>query len=1043
MNKLTNGFHEGDTGCTKCGNKTSGTPFCTGCSPEQGGAETSPERATRPMVLSYSDPLNFKEGDLFAERYRIGAEIARGGMGRVFRALDQELGVEIALKVIRSEFLDDDRMVRRFKNEILLAREVSHENVVRIFDFSEWQGIKFITMQYIDGTTLRSYMNQTPKLPIDEVCSLAVQICRGLEAARRQGIAHRDLKPQNILLDMKGQAYIADFGLARSIGQTGLSVSGVILGTAEYISPEQWRGQRGDFRSDIYSLGIILWEMTTGRPLYVSDSEIGFMHKHLCEITAFGHEDRVRIPDYLRRIILRCLEKNPAARYQNAAELEADLMNQRASSIPLRMRLERWTRKALRPVLLLLILAGLLVLGYWASMTTDLEYRNTRLRIVVLPFQNNTGEERLAFWSNALADLLTTDLAQSRYLQLVPQTQLQPFLPVIPGDDGIKTLSEEQLHLLRQQTGAEYLVAGKFGKKEAYFTVDTQVISTENGATLSEFQAQGIGEESVFNIVDSVTFKTKKTLKLPQEVILQDYDKDIRLVTTRSIDALKAFSTGKALFNQGEFKEALSHYDRAIMIDPDFAMAYVAKAQVMGHDGDPRRRFFYEQALARIDRISQLEQIFLKGRYLDSIKSEYQMALNTYEQGLNLYPDDQDMLQAIANIHKKMENWSEARRVYYRLDRLRPGWMLIWANLFAMDLDAGNYSAAAGILERYKSELQRAGRYHLFKFYLCFAQGMIEAAETELKLALADGISPLAIDELLGDLQLIKGECESAGQAYTRAFKDNDDGEGKVMCIARVSNFALHRGCLGEALATVDRLVDEISRSGDPVFLRRLQDHRLEILALSPNVQLQAEALEALKQHRTILSHELELEYRFFELYLQGRLLLSIEKMHELPNLIEEMDQLIPQLGKAKRRFILHLRSEWALALHDFDEAERCYNEALALFPNPSRPEGFSGLLQNVLVSDFKQTLARIETARGRIDKAIHVYEKIIKNNIGRLGNAAAWVMAHADLARLYKREGMPKEARSMANMVVEWWDGGDLAPQVVEEMRGIVIGDG
>ncbi|MGH9620462.1 MAG: protein kinase domain-containing protein, partial [Bryobacteraceae bacterium] len=264
-------------------------------------------------------------GDLIAERYEILDELGRGGMGAVYKVRDRELDRVIALKTIRPDLASNTSTIRRFKQELLLARQISHRNVIRIYDLGVSGGLRFITMEFVDGRDLRSILSEYGKLLPEEAAGIVKQICAGLEAAHAEDVIHRDLKPQNILLDMQRQVRIMDFGLARTLEQSGITGTGMIVGTADYMSPEQARGEQIDARSDLFSLGLILYELLTGVLPFAAESMVSTLFRRTQERAEPVQSIDPSIPGWLARITMRCLEPDPSERYQSAAEIAYDL----------------------------------------------------------------------------------------------------------------------------------------------------------------------------------------------------------------------------------------------------------------------------------------------------------------------------------------------------------------------------------------------------------------------------------------------------------------------------------------------------------------------------------------------------------------------------------------------------------------------------------------------------------------------------------------------------------------------------------------------
>jgi formylglycine-generating enzyme required for sulfatase activity/predicted Ser/Thr protein kinase len=296
--------------------------FCKECATPLPPSQPTPPLFTETLETA---PQELATGSLFAGRYQIIEELGRGGMGRVYRVLDKKLSEEVALKLIKPEIAADEKTILRFRNELRTARNIGHPNVTRMYDLGEEKGSHFITMEYVRGEDLKSFIRRSGRLTVDKAATIAGQVAEGLAEAHRQGVIHRDLKPQNVMIDRDGNARIMDFGIARSVKSEGTTGGGVMIGTPEYMSPEQVEGKAVDPRSDIYSLGIVLYEMLTGRPPFTGASALSVAMKQKSERAPDPQQQNSRIPAALSRLILKCLEKEASRRYQTAEELASEL----------------------------------------------------------------------------------------------------------------------------------------------------------------------------------------------------------------------------------------------------------------------------------------------------------------------------------------------------------------------------------------------------------------------------------------------------------------------------------------------------------------------------------------------------------------------------------------------------------------------------------------------------------------------------------------------------------------------------------------------
>jgi serine/threonine protein kinase len=318
--------------CPKCNfENPDESSFCSKC-----GAQLTPSEKAGPSKEEtlLTPILELSIGSTFAGRYQIIEELGIGGMGKVYKVFDKEIGERVVLKLLKPEIAADEKVIERFRNEVKLARKITHKNVCRMYDFNKEKDIPYITMEYISGEDLKSTIKRVGALNASKAISIAKQICEGLAEAHRLVVIHRDLKPQNIMIDKQGNSHIMDFGIARSPLTDGLTTSGMMVGSPYYVSPEQVQGKEVDERSDIYSLGVILYEMVTGNPPFTGEIPIAVAYKHTTEKHKNPMEINEQVPEELGRVILKCLEKDKAKRYQSVQELYQQLDNIEKGILP-------------------------------------------------------------------------------------------------------------------------------------------------------------------------------------------------------------------------------------------------------------------------------------------------------------------------------------------------------------------------------------------------------------------------------------------------------------------------------------------------------------------------------------------------------------------------------------------------------------------------------------------------------------------------------------------------------------------------------------
>ena len=548
--------------------------FCGGC-----GTQLPPPQEHPPVVTeTLQTPVHeLTTGSTFAGRYQVIEELGHGGMGRVYKVHDTKIGEKIALKLIRPEAGLDRTAVERFSNELKLARKIRHKNVCQMFDLGEDQGTRYITMEYVHGEDLKQLIRKVGRLSPGQAIAIARQVCEGLEEAHRLGIVHRDLKPQNIMVDENGNSRIMDFGIARSLTTKSITGAGVMIGTPEYMCPEQVEGREVDLRGDIYSLGIILYEMLTGRVPFEGETPFTIGVKHKSEPPRDPRELNVQIPEDLARVILRCLAKNRDERYRTAQELDLELekiekgipTTERIlpSKKPLTSReitVKLNVKKMLVPAVAFIgvLIVGIVGWRLWPKKAATPKVPVT-ISIAILPFEDLSPGKDQEYFCSGLTDELINRLTQVPSLRIPARTSV--FAVKARGLD---------IREIGNALQVANILEGSVRRSEDRIRVTVQLVKASDGYPLWSERYER-SERDLFSLQDDLSLEIIDKLKV--ELLGAVREK----VTRRYTEDQKAYDLylrGAWLFenklSEGDWLKAVDHFERAVATDPGFSLAY-------------------------------------------------------------------------------------------------------------------------------------------------------------------------------------------------------------------------------------------------------------------------------------------------------------------------------------------------------------------------------------------------------------------------------------------------------------------------------------
>jgi serine/threonine protein kinase/Tfp pilus assembly protein PilF len=1016
--------------CPKCHfDNTDDSLYCGKC--------TTPLKSSGDVPVEHTETLQtpreeLSSGSTFAGRYQIIEELGRGGMGWVYRALDNKLNEEVALKLIRPEIASDKNTVQRFSNELKIARKIAHKNVGKMYDLNEEEGTHYITMEYVSGQDLKGLVRQSKQLTVGTAISITQQICDGLTEAHSLGVVHRDLKPSNIMIDKNGNARIMDFGIARSVEGKSMTGAGVMIGTPEYMSPEQVEGKDVDQRTDIYSLGIILYEMLTGRVPFEGDTALAVAVKQKTEMPKAPTEYNERIPEDLSHLILRCLEKDKEKRYQSVDGVSSDLSNvekgvptaervipERTPLTSREITVKFSLKKLLIPVsvIVVVIIAAIFVWQVLPQKETG-AIPSGKPSLAVMYFENNTGEEGLDHWRKALSDLLISDLTQSKYIKVLSSDRLFSILRKLDLLEA-KSYGTEDLQEVALQGQASHLLQGVLTKAGENFRINITIQEANTGELIGSETAEGRGQESFHLMVDDLTPKIKGNFALNKEEIASDIDKDIGKIMTSSPEAYKYYVEGRKYHNPGQYDLELEFMEKAVAIDPEFAMAYRAMAAVHRNYRDfPEARKYLDKALEFSDRLPDRDRYLIEGDSY-SIDNNFEKALEAYSKLLELYPDDYTGLNNVGVLYAARDDWDNAIK-YYELAHKSEKKLVGLTNLADHYDIKGLYDKSRELYIDYLENVSSEPQIHwrLAYIYVIGSEFDLALEEMDKAIALNPRYRKDFIHFLKGDFDLFENACLDR--------LNGDDKRFHLGARGQLEKLYRTQGKFEEAKKQVQLMI-ELAEELD--ILNPIKWFRL---SLSYNYLLTEEWQKALKEINLAMEEIKEGQNRDLQMWAlmaKALVLSKMESFDEAKKVAETLKSVIEEGIKKKdiRQYYL-VRGILELDRANLTEAVKLLEDAVLLMP-----------AQNVNNNDqawYIYPLASAYYANRDLERAREEFEKITRLTYGRQDNGELYAKSFYMLGKIYEEQGNSLKAKEYFEKFLALWKNADPGMPEVEDTK-------
>src|SRR5262245_59260283 len=931
--------------CPHCGTPSvAGSSYCSGCGKPLAGAMGTATGALTPSSLDapttvsplrapglpgLTDTLLQENVEtaairqMIGDRYQIIRLLGVGGMGAVYQAWDEKLAIAVALKVIRQPADQDARafeeLRRRFKRELLLARQVTHKNVVRIHDLAEVDGTLFITMPYLQGENLQTILAQNVKLPVPRALKIGKQIVSGLVAAHEAGVIHRDLKPANIMIEAESdRALIMDFGIARSAEATATRTAAVV-GTFGYMAPEQAEGKDVDQRCDVYALGLIFYDVLTGgRPTSLSavTDLVARLQKPLAPVRSLNPD----VPEDLARVVQRCLERDPAARYQTSVDLLAALgaLDDHGHLRPIHALPGSRAPMIVSAAVIVAAVALTAILLMRGRPTTGVAPPpHESVSVLIADFENRAND---GVFDGTIEQALAIGVEGASFITTVPRRDAQRLAAQVGGGK----LDEAAATLIAVREGVKFVVAGSIETAGSGFSLAARLIDPGVGKVVKTETARAASKSDVLKAVGVLAANVRKDLG-------DTVSESARLAasetfTATSLDAVREYTLAQDLANNSKSEEAIVHYKKAIAMDPDFGRAYsgwATSANQLGRNDEAAE--LWKKALSLMDRMTDRERYRTLGTYYLGIVRNYDQAIDNYSKLLEKYPADRATHNNLAlayfyqlNLPKAMEEQRKAVDIYKGSFKFRNN-ALLYA-MYASDFDA----AETGARQLTREDATFADAYLPLAISLLAKGDRAGASAAYARMAQtgASGASRSALG--LADLAMYEGRFADAEKILATAVLDDEKNRNTA---GQASKYV----ALAEALQALGRLAPALEAARKAVGASRNES----VLVPMARVLSAAGRSAEVKGFATELDTQIQPQMRAHARIIEGELAL---RQNRPADAVEAFRAAVRLSSLWLAHFDLGIASistgpqHAAEALAEFDTAVKRRGEATAVF---------------------------------------------------------------------------------------------------------------
>jgi serine/threonine protein kinase/Tfp pilus assembly protein PilF len=994
----------GSMKCPSCHREnTSASRFCAGCGARLPGSPEEKPLADTRAIRAKRDGL--AAGDVFAGRYRIIGSLGRGGMGFVYKAQDLRLKRIVALKVLPPDLTRDPEALDRFIQEAQSASALDHANICTIYEIGEGDdAVMYIAMAYYAGETLKQRIEHGP-LKVPDALDIATQIARGLARAHEAGIVHRDLKPANVIVTERDEVRIIDFGLAKLTGQVGLTRDGTMMGTVTYMSPEQAQGEDVDQRTDIWSLGVVLYEMLTGQTPFKGDRDQTVIYSILNLDPRPLHSVQRHVPAAVEKIVRKAMRKVAADRYQTIEDMMGDLVA---------------VSRALETSDATQISAALVA-------DDDSSRIYVPKPVAVISFENLTGDNEFDYLRKAIPNLLITSLERSRYLHVMTWERMQDLLKQT-GKYDIDMIDKDTGFELCRREGVASIVVGSYTKAGDVFATDVKVLDVDSKRLLKSASSRGTGVDSILKTqIDELSKEISLGVGLSERKIEGEGVAPIAEVTTDSMKAYECFLEGREAYEKLYNDDARHAFERAVEIDPSFAVAHLYLAWAYGRLRETSARDrAYEAAKASSARATKKERMYIEASYADSMERDLGKRFRTLKQMAQEFPKEKRVHHLLASYYRVRRLFYQAVEEYDKVLELDPEYGWAMNELAYMYADVEDFEKAYEYLKRYGSLYPGDANPVDSLGELFFRMGKLDKAIGQYKEALRLKPDFYYAYWELAYVYALKEDYDRAME-WIQKFIEHAPSIGTKGAGRQWRSFYLFwQGRLDDALAEVRRLRDMSEDAGSDFW-------SAEALRLEGWIYLEKgdtersrhcfeKGVEAIKEHEAAYvpaqtSYSLWTPERIPTLlagysFALGLVDIREGKVDAARSRLKEMGGLLPVYAQM-------LQGEILLAEGLYDEAitlcEKCEPQNV-----PYMSDTDSMLAYNL--PPYRDVLARAFVAMGSLPKACTEYEHLTRFDPR---SKARWLIHpafHHRLAELYRKTGNETGAREQMQKYHRTW---------------------